>query len=198
MADTKPLMLLSTLAQSENAVSRLLIHTTYGLIVEATADGALDIRLSDGHIREETSQRLKAGQPGYRYDMWPNYHNESFVSYKSDWPGNPAGETDVDEHVLKERYGKPWAKSFESWVGKYMRAFEAQECHLGSQKDPFPDRKEEAAWILEGLLLAAWLALQPGVDAVEYDDDLCTSTCTLEKTGLSATVAKLLDKLSRI
>jgi hypothetical protein len=48
---------------------------------------------------------------------------------------------------------------------------------------------------VEGVLLVAWLALQPGVDAVEFDDDRGTSACTLEKGGLAETVAEFLHEL---
>jgi hypothetical protein len=197
MASIKAVELLSSISRAKNTISRVTIQTTYGLVVEVTEDSTLNIRLSDSLDETAVSGSLpKSEQPGYRYYILPDYQT-SFVWYKSDWPGNPSDETHVDEDVLEERYGELWAKAFGGWVEKYTLAFEAHECQFGSHQDPLPDPTERAAWVVEGVLLAAWLALQPGVDAVEFDDDLGTSTCTLEKTGLAATVAKLLGKLGQ-
>jgi hypothetical protein len=195
MAGIKALELLSSLSRSENTISRVTIQTTYGLVVEVTEDSTLDIRLSNPPEDTAASSSLpESGQRGYRYYIFPDYQT-SFVWYKSDWPGNPGDETHVDGDVLEERYGELWANAFGAWVEKYTQAFEAHECQLGSHEDPLPDLRERAAWAVEGVLLVAWLALQPGVDAVEFDDDRGTSTYTLEKGGLAETVAELLHEL---
>jgi hypothetical protein len=143
MTNLKPLELLSALTQDKNADSRLLVQTTYGLIVEGIADGAIDVRLSDSNGEAASSETTK---PGYQYYFWPDYKT-SFVWYKPDCAGNPGDETHVDEDVLKERYGEAWQKALVLWVDKYTQAFEAHEGHLGSRKEPFPDPDERAAWL---------------------------------------------------
>lgn len=110
------------------------------------------------------------GKPGYEYYIWPDYCT-SFVWYEPEWPGNPEGDDNVEESELEERYSASWCRALEAWVEKYSAAFKAQECDLGSKKPPLPDLEERKAWVLEGMLLACWLALQPDVDGVEYQTE---------------------------
>jgi hypothetical protein len=46
---------------------------------------------------------------------------------------------------------------------------------------------------LEGLLLGSWLALQPGVDGVEFPDYSSKNKHLLEKAGVSGTVKRFLS-----
>lgn len=187
---------LALLAKSENAISRLSLQTPYGLVVDVVADGAVDIRLSDEASTLGPDSDSKTGKPGYRYYIWPDYQT-TFMWYDSDWAGNPQeGQDAVEEDELRERYPEPWFKAYDAWVTKYMRAFEAQECQLGSGKEPFPDLKERVAWELEGMLLASWLSLQPGVDAVEFQDDSGDKRkYWLEGKGAAETLGKFFKDL---
>jgi hypothetical protein len=162
----KPLEALSLLAKAEGAISRLSIQTPYGLIVEAASDGAVDVRLSDELSKHSPSEDRSASS--FFYYIWPDYQT-TFLWYKADWPGNPDEETVVELDEMRDRYAAPWVKAYDEWVDKYTLAFEAQECQLGSGKEPFPESAERTAWELEGMLLAVWLSMQPGVDGVEYD-----------------------------
>jgi hypothetical protein len=162
---------LSLLTKCENAISHLSLQTPYGLVIDVAADGAVDVRLSDKGSISASDSDSKQAKPGYRYFVWPDYQT-TFMWYDSDWAGNPQnGHVAVEEDELRGRYSVPWFTAYDAWVTKYTRAFEAQECQLGSGREPFVDRKEKLAWELEGMLLATWLSLQPGVDAVEFQHD---------------------------
>jgi hypothetical protein len=61
----------------------------------------------------------------------------------------------VEENELRHRYAAPWCDAYLAWGLKYDRAFEAAECHLSGQAgDSFPNPAEQAAFQLEGMLLA--------------------------------------------
>lgn len=147
---------------------------------------------SDKVASKRADSRLETAQPGYRYYIWPDYKT-SFFWYKMDWIGNPGDETHVSQDDLRERYGEAWEKVWCAWVDKYTRAFEAHECHLRSHEEPIFTSEEEAAWRIEGVLLAAWLALQPGVDGFEVQDDRGARICLLEKMGLTTQLASFFE-----
>lgn len=140
---------------------------------------------SDSLIPDRTSGKL-----GYRYYIWPDYQT-SFVWYEPNWAGNPPGEDNVEQGLLEERYSPTWCSALEQWVKRYTIAFESQNCHIGSGEDPFPNLEDRNAWVLEGILLACWLALQEGVTAVEFEAE--SEKYLLEKGG--AGVAEALGKL---
>ncbi|KAK4152635.1 hypothetical protein C8A00DRAFT_34665 [Chaetomidium leptoderma] len=202
MADPKTINILSALTRTEDVVSRVMIETTYGLILETTADGGFDVRCrlskpADNGQSASSPPEPAPAQPGhgYRYYIWPDYKT-SFVWYKTDWAGNPGDETHVDQDDLKKRYGEAWERARDAWVDKYTRAFEAHECHVQSYQGPiFSTPDEQTAWTTEGVLLAAWLALQPGVDSVDFHDDGGACVCLLEKNGLAVTLASFLKNL---
>ncbi|KAL2145758.1 hypothetical protein VTI28DRAFT_6453 [Corynascus sepedonium] len=102
--------LISALARTENVVYRLIIQTTYGLIIEATPEGGIDVRLSDKVASKRADSTLETAQPGYRYYIWPDYKT-SFFWYEMDWIGNPGDETHVSQDDLRERYGEAWEKA---------------------------------------------------------------------------------------
>lgn len=122
---------------------------------------------SSKSLPASSSNRNPASELGYQYYIWPDY-GTSFVWYESDWAGNPEGEDNVEDTDLEERYSTSWCAALKAWVERYTEAFEGQECHLGSGKDPFPDVEGQKAWVLDGMLLACWLALQPDVEALSF------------------------------
>ncbi|KAL0934761.1 uncharacterized protein CTRU02_209352 [Colletotrichum truncatum] len=105
--------------------------------------------------------------PGFKYYISPDF-GTNFMWYDWGWPGNPEGGVDVADDELEERYSKNWCNAYVRWVDQYSEAFETRECHLGADNDVFPDVEERYVWLIEGALLAAWLALQDGVHEVLY------------------------------
>jgi hypothetical protein len=186
----------SLLAKCENPISHLSLQTPYGLVIDVAADGAVDVRLSDKGSISASDSDSKQAKPGYRYYIWPDYQT-TFLWYDSDWAGNPQeGHVAVEEDEMRERYSGPWFTAYDTWVTKYTRAFEAQECQLGNGREPFVDHKEKVAWEMEGMLLATWLSLQPGVDAVEFQDDSDSQRkYWLEGKGAAETLGKFLKDL---
>ena len=183
------LEVLKLLMTSQNATYHFSLKTAYSLIIKAHADGSIDVNaandspilamsnLSDSPSNytltdptpdsTPTNPELNSTEPGYQYYIWPDYQT-SFAFHVSGWAGNPVEVGNVEDDELESRYSPSWCAALEAWVDRYTRGFEAQECHFGSEKEPLPGAAERTAWLLEGMLLACWLALQAGVDAVEY------------------------------
>lgn len=195
MANFKTPKLISALEKTQNpSISRVTIQTHYGLVVEESVDGTLDVRLSEATITKKHTSTSDPKQPGYSYYFWPDYQT-SFVWYKIGEAGNPDDEYHVDEDELEERYGKVWFQALAAWVKRYIEAFEREGYHLGSVDGDPPVPTDRAAWELEGVLLAAWLALQPGVDSVEMQDDGGGRILLLEKEGIGETLRRYLGGL---
>ncbi|KAK4143468.1 uncharacterized protein C8A04DRAFT_28895 [Dichotomopilus funicola] len=195
MANFKTPILISALGKNASStISRLAFHTPYGLVVEETADGVFDVRLSNPPSNSEQATKSNPSQPGYRYYFWPDYQL-AFVFYELDWAGNPEDESHVDDEVLEERYGKVWFQALDDWVKRYEQAFEREDCKPDSHEALFPDPTDRLAWDLDRVLLAAWLALQPGVDSVEVQDDGGRKELLLEKEGIGETLGTYLRGL---
>jgi hypothetical protein len=73
----------------------------------------------------------------------------------------------VEDENIESRYPK-FYPSFDAWREVYFKSFEAQQCHLGSGLPIFPDIRVRVGWVVEGLLLGCWLALQEDVKSVSY------------------------------
>ncbi|KAH0430114.1 hypothetical protein CcaCcLH18_08060 [Colletotrichum camelliae] len=118
--------------------------------------------------------RSHPNNSGLRYKITPDYCCPS-LSYTPAWPDNPAFEVSsgLETHELKDKFPgvAPWIAAFNAWLRRYCEAFEAQECHMGSGAEPFPDLEERNVFVVEGALLVAWLSLQAGVDRVSYDPE---------------------------
>lgn len=193
MASFNLLEALSPLAgSSSTATYSLNIQTRYGLSLKADSDGNIAVSLipqgGQNVEREEGSDAKK-----HRYYIWDDY-GTLFVCYDADWPGNPQDDV-VDQHALEARYGSAWSGALGEWVREYNGAFEAQECHLGSGKEPFASAARENAWLLRGILVASWLALQPDVDAVSYDT-VRDKKYLLTKKDVGAKISEFLQNLS--
>ncbi|KAI9723996.1 MAG: hypothetical protein M1812_000714 [Candelaria pacifica] len=196
--DLNALLIFPTL---QNITWDLTVQTSYGLIINASKDGISNIRLTADDSKAITSSEpnssSNATKPSYRYYIWPDYQT-SFVWYVPDWAGNPEGTDNVEEDELERRYSEQWCAARQTWVDKYKRSFEVQECQLGSGKSPIPDLKERAAWLLEGMLLASWLTLQPDVDAVSYEPALCAGKFWLKKEDLHNVIARFLQVIQEM
>ncbi|KAK6821251.1 hypothetical protein PG987_015651 [Apiospora arundinis] len=184
-------------------VSKVAIETSYGLVVVVNTDKSVAVHQttseqsgSDGVSSQwpgsEPDPQYK--RPGYKYRVFPDYET-GFVWYDSDWPGNPEGSFGVDENELEERYGEAWNKTYNGWMDRYTAAFEKQKCQLDSGEHPFPDTGERKAWVVEGLLLCCWLALQPDVENVEYGPDV--ERVDLNKDSVGAALQSTLGELDK-
>ncbi|KAK1484725.1 hypothetical protein CTAM01_12814 [Colletotrichum tamarilloi] len=88
--------------------------------------------------------------------------------YTYGWPANPEGGDNFDDDDLKERYPEAWFNAYTDWWKQHTEAFIAQGLDQGHDNLLFKTAEEENVWNMEGALLAAWLALQDGVHAVNY------------------------------
>lgn len=102
------------------------------------------------------------------YRLSPDWGTSFLWRDEYDWH-DPEEDDDyhVDDDVIEDRYAT-FYPSFESWREVYETSFEAQECHLSSGPPVFADDRVRIGWILEGLLLGCWLALQEDVKSVSY------------------------------
>lgn len=208
MADIASLKALMLLARSQSTTIHFSLETFYGLVLEYQSGKQLCLRLKDSTTASNTQLPTRdlsktqldpvgpGQQPplsGYRYVIDPDY-GTSALWYRPKWLGNPAGEFHIDLRNLKYRYSSAWIEAFEKWERRWTGAFKAQECHLGSYKEPFPDLEERKTWFVEGALLAAWLVLQDDVDQVAYDPD--DGIFELRRDGLEETLAGMLYDLT--
>jgi hypothetical protein len=156
--------IISELHNTMRDTCKVSLETSYGLVININPDATFAAIL-----KSDISPNQNAGKH-YKYRMFPDY-GAGFLWYDSSWNGNPEGEFEVDEDDIPERYGSLWNNAYNTWVDKYTKAFEKHELHHGSHKQPFPEVGDRKSWVLEGLLLAIWLCLQPDVDSVEYAPD---------------------------
>ena len=205
----KPLLLL---ANSDAAISRFSLETSYGLVLAVRTDGSVTVRLADDSTPEPDTAPTNTPPPnanapehtsepkGYRYYIWPDYKT-NFVWYTADWPGNPEGEDAVLDEDLAARYPASWTAALGAWVGRYTGVFEAQERHLATVEGRlFADPEQRTAWLLEGMLLSCWLALQPGVDAVSYQpaETDVAERYVVDKRDVDAALGRFLGDLRAI
>jgi hypothetical protein len=152
----------------------LLIQTKYGLCITITDSLSVhSIKL----ISPTTSiipdppilPDLAPSSPpsSFRYRLFSDY-NASYLSYDTTWPHNPQYQHAVGPEVIESRYRSLYSY-YEAWEELHEVEFEKQKCHLGERGPVFEDRKIGYAWLLEGLLMACWLAMQNGVDQVVYE-----------------------------
>ncbi|KAK1723460.1 hypothetical protein CaCOL14_008029 [Colletotrichum acutatum] len=118
--------------------------------------------------RPEPRKEYGPSLPGYKYYIWPDY-GTNFMWYTYGWPGNPEGGDPVDDDELQERYPEAWFNAYTNWWEQYTEAFKAHGLDQGYDNPLFETAEEESLWNMEGALLAAWLALQDDVHAVNYE-----------------------------
>ncbi|KAI1268580.1 hypothetical protein F5Y18DRAFT_235342 [Xylariaceae sp. FL1019] len=151
-------------------VTAEMLETSFGLVLYISAEGIIHAKLKDGDIQaSNTVYPQNTKESGFNYRLFPEY-GAGFLWYESNWPGNPEKETMVDEHDLETRYGKSWyADAYQPWVDRWQESFKKNCNDTGDfHAHTFSTVDEEKAWVLEGMLLAAWLSLQPYVASVEY------------------------------
>ncbi|KAI1425002.1 hypothetical protein F5Y12DRAFT_397992 [Xylaria sp. FL1777] len=178
-------------------------ETPYGLTIQInqdTAETPLTVSLKNKSPSTGNSQdspallNKKADGPGYKYRLFPDW-GTGFLWYDTAWQGTPQGEYPVDDDDILERYGDEWRSAYDKWVSQYTNAFTQQKCDLGSGEHPFPDMRERKTWVLDGMMLAVWLCLQPDVEGVEYSPD--AEKVVFQKQGLETTVRLFLEELDK-
>ncbi|KAF5520711.1 hypothetical protein CGCA056_v008219 [Colletotrichum aenigma] len=198
MADIASLKALMLLARSQSTTIHFFLETSYGLVLEYQSGKQLCLRLKDSTTASNTQLPTQSRSEGLEYEASsgskPLDYGTSALWYRPKWPGNPESEFHIDLRSLKYRYSPAWIEAFEKWERRWTEAFKAQECHLGSYKEPFPDLEERKTWFVEGALLAAWLALQDDVDQVAYDPD--DGIFELRHDGLEENLAGMLYDLT--
>ncbi|KAI0478261.1 hypothetical protein F4859DRAFT_51994 [Xylaria cf. heliscus] len=194
---------MSDLSTTQHTKYQFALETPYGLTIQInqhTSETTLTISLKNNFSSNETSQSScesqnpKPEDPGYKYRIFPDW-GAGFLWYDTAWHGTPDGEYLVDEDDVLKRYGNEWSNAYNAWTAQYTNAFSKQECDLGSGKHPFPDMKERKTWVLDGMMLAVWLCLQPDVVSVQYSPD--AEKVVLQKQGLETTIMLFLGELDK-
>lgn len=183
MTDTDRLEHLKLLASSRRPF-RITFEADYGLIVESLPDGSLNVKLNSSLVAvkppaEQEKSSESDGKPtpsGYKYRIFPDW-GTNHLFYDSSWPSNPPDALNCEEEeILQDHKGKTdeaalklWLEAFNAWGKRYDDAFDTEVNATGDfSREEFPDIEARKAWTLEGMMLAVWLALLPGVDGVEY------------------------------
>lgn len=144
---------------------------------------------------------LGPGQ-GYKYRIYPDKHGASHVWYSPGWPGNPYPVAKrVRELDLEIRYPGAWFEAYLDWAERLEEAMERRDKQWdatgkgqgqrGRREPLFVDDGEKMLWMVEGLLLASWLSLQPDVGGVEYQP--AGEVFVLEKGALGRILRKLMS-----
>ncbi|KAH9897131.1 hypothetical protein F4778DRAFT_744479 [Xylariomycetidae sp. FL2044] len=202
MADQTPPYIIADLVAIDHIKYTFTLETSYGLRIQFNQDPPekdLIISLKHGSPSnphpEPTTGNAGAERPGYKYRVFPDW-GTTFIWYDTSWHGNPEGEYPVLEEETAERYGPAWDGAFQTWVDRYTEAFSKQECHLSStDQHPFPDMRERKTWVLDGMMLAVWLSLQPDVASVEYSP--AVEKVVFQKEGLEAAVLSFIEGLDK-
>ncbi|KAI0391902.1 hypothetical protein F5Y17DRAFT_385842 [Xylariaceae sp. FL0594] len=156
-------------------------------------DNAQQVSGESSH--QNTADDTHSPSYNFKYRLFPEYL-AGFLWYDPFWPGNPEDEYEVPEDDILARYGQVFTDAYDEWIDKYDAAFLEQGCDTGSGNELFPDLAERKAWILEGMMLAVWLAQQVGVESVKYST-ASEKVVFDAKNGLDATVAQFLADLDR-
>jgi hypothetical protein len=105
--------------------------------------------------------------PGFRYKILPDWQT-SFLWYDKTWPHNPKDSFQVDFDAIEARYPGIY-HFYAEWQETYETEFERSGCHLGGKGPIFEEKQKGDAWLVEGFLMACWLAFQKDVDRVRYE-----------------------------
>lgn len=206
---------LNLLANSSRRPFKILMETDYGLIVESLPDASFNVKLNSSLVAVkmpagQESSSESDGQPtpnGYKYRIFPDW-GTNHLFYDSSWPSNPPDALNCeDEEILQDHEGKTdaaalklWLEAFDAWGKRYDDAFDTELNATGDfSREEFSDIEERKAWTLEGMMLAVWLALLPGVDGVEYSPHSKTvvfSTSGHGERSLNDTVQSFLQELN--
>ncbi|KAF4816752.1 hypothetical protein CGCSCA5_v006359 [Colletotrichum siamense] len=141
----------------------------------------------------DTASDHQSSNTGHGYAIVTDW-GTSGLWYDSKWPGNdPEIDFHIDLEDLEDRYPAAWLQAFARWIEQYDDSFVAGKCHLSSFGVLFPDLEERQAWLVEGALLAAWLALQSDVGHVSYHP--IGRNWELERGGVAASLAEIVQNV---
>lgn len=141
----------------------------------------------------DTGSDNQSSSAGYGYAIFTDW-GTSGLWYDSLWPSSdPKIDTHIDLEDLEDRYPAAWLQAFARWMEQYDDSFVAGECHLSSFGVLFPDLEERQAWLVEGALLAAWLALQSDVGHVSFHP--IGRNWELERGGVAASLAEIVQNV---
>jgi len=161
--------------------TRLLLVTKYGLRLQVSHDGTVEISyIPDPQLKGKSIHgdidgcnlkqlALDTDTPSSDPERSPPFSYKflfdlgtTHLWYK-DFPYGP----DVDEDLLEARYPR-LAKTYSEWLDYYENSFNNPHCYgLDTEMEEFPEADEDLAWHIEGFLLACWLALQDDVREVQ-------------------------------
>ncbi|KAJ8130368.1 hypothetical protein O1611_g3260 [Lasiodiplodia mahajangana] len=187
--------------QNTEFALKLVLQTPYGLLISINQNanktslltGLLNVSMSDGSLQDPgTTPADKTESPGYKYRLSPRW-GPGFLWYDTEWHGTPRGEYMVDYETLKARYGKAWSDAYDAWTSRYIKAFVEYTLDPEWQHHPCPALMESKTWALDGMMLAAWLCLQPDVESVEYAPGF--EKVMFQKEGLVETMKSFLEHL---
>lgn len=178
MSNATTLHYINLLALSSASPPRITMELEYGLIVDVLPNASVTANLSDSVavISKGNAESDDRTSNGFKYRIFPDW-GTSHLFYDSSWSSNPADMLNAeDEEILKDHSAtvkdtklRAWLKAYNGWAKKYDDAFDKELNQTGDfDREVFPDLEARRAWSLEGLMLAVWLALLPGVDAVEF------------------------------
>jgi hypothetical protein len=165
--------------------------TKYGLKLEFDdTEGHMRIHISQENLNPSTTGTIKP----HRLRIFPDWQT-SFLWYDPKALPTPDVETEIEHDNIARLY--PTLEPFFSqWRQTYQSAFQKQQCHLGSGAEVFDDQNERIVWETEGVLTACWLALQSGVDAVEYSP--FEKKYVFEKADIDATLTTTLGEIGSL
>ncbi|TGJ80932.1 hypothetical protein E0Z10_g7839 [Xylaria hypoxylon] len=195
--------IISDLSATQHTQYTFALETIYGLTIQInqhTTETTVTASLkndSQGNGNSQDSGALlnqTTESPGYKYKLSPDW-GTGFLWYDTAWNGTPEGEYLVGDGDMLQRYGNAWNNAYNTWADQYTNTFSKQECDRGSGKHPFPDTRERRTWVLDGMMLAVWLCLQPDVESVEYSPD--AEKVVFRKQGLETTVRLFLTELEK-
>lgn len=176
-ASAKPIVddsLLTNLACAPNTGKRL----SFSILILETKFN-LSILLTHARLKGKNIPVTSVASSGPKLPNAPGpVYLRLFPSWQTSglWhaPGSSNGSPEIDESEIKALY-PVHAPFLSSWRDQWDSSFEAQECHLGSGREPFTDDRKRVAWETEGFLLAMWLILYAGADRVAYTPDRAES-----------------------
>ncbi|KAI1322968.1 hypothetical protein F5Y16DRAFT_385035 [Xylariaceae sp. FL0255] len=195
MLDPKSISELFSLLKDKYHVTSKTLETPFGLILEITPEGTFIAKLKSGAVQaSDTIYHENLKESSFRYRLFPEYQT-GFLWYDKSWHGNPKDEYMVDEDDLEARYGRFWHEDiYQPWVDRWSDSFRKNCNDTGDfYAHVFSNEDEEKAWVLEGVLLATWLTLQPDVVSVEYSPHSSIAVFRTEELGQD--ISLFLDNL---
>ena len=180
------------LAPSRQSNPPATIYTAYGLtLTKSYQRGSYECELS---TVEATQTGEGTDVQKHHYRIFPDL-GTSFFWKNPKFPVGPPGSSNIDDEDIESRYPS-LAPYFFAWRALYEDAFYEQEIHLGSKAEVIPDVAVRVAWLIEGFLMACWLALQRDVGSTEFLPG--DKAYTVEKATVNKELNKFLESMDAL